>query len=407
MAYMSLVMNQIILGITGGIAAYKAAELTRLLVKDGLGVEVVMTQSACEFITPTTLQGLSGRKVHHKLWNDDSNNALAHIDLSRQAKAILIAPASANFIAKLTHGLADDLLSTLCLARNCPLIIAPAMNKQMWEHPATVRNIAQLQNDGVIVFGPAVGEQACGEYGLGRMLEPIEIQTKLKTWMETSTKKKQLDGLNLLITAGPTLEHIDPVRVITNLSSGKMGYSIADTAVQMGANVTLISGPTHLRTPSQVRMVPIVSAKEMHQAVMKEVTNADVFISVAAVADFKPAQPSAHKLKKSNPLSHLELEPTEDILASVAKLPNPPFCVGFAAESEDLTNHAEQKRLRKGIPMIAANIATETLGLDEISLLILDQQGSHPLPRMSKADAAIALLTHMAKRLPPSTHRKS
>ena len=392
-------IKHLVLGITGGIAAYKAAELARLLVKQGITVQVVMTDAACQFITPITMQALSGRTVHTKMWDATIANGMPHIELSREVDAILVAPASADFMAKLVHGKADDLLSTLCLARACPLLVAPAMNKQMWESPATQRNLAQLLKDGVMILGPDSGVQACGETGLGRMLEPEDLLAELLSSLNAELPARPLTGKRILITAGPTIEKIDPVRAITNLSSGKMGYSIAEAAIEMGAEVTLVSGPTNLKAPELAKVVAVESGAEMLNAVMANITNQDIFISVAAVADYRVANPSFEKIKKSNAALNIELVPNEDILAKVAALPNTPFCVGFAAESENLLAYAEEKRKHKNIPLIVANLVSEALGADESTLTLLDDQGTHPLPKSSKAKSARALLSHVAKML--------
>ncbi len=392
-------IKHLVLGITGGIAAYKAAELARLLVKQGISVQVVMTDAACQFITPITMQALSGRAVHTKMWDASIANGMPHIELSRKADAILVAPASADFMAKLVHGNADDLLSTLCLARDCPLLVAPAMNKQMWESSATQRNLTQLLKDGVMILGPDSGVQACGETGLGRMLEPEDLLAELLSSLNAELPARPLTGKRILITAGPTIEKIDPVRAITNLSSGKMGYSIAEAAIEMGAEVTLVSGPTNLKAPDLAKVVTVESGAEMLNAVMENITNQDIFISVAAVADYRVASPSTEKIKKSNAALNIELVPNEDILAKVAALPNTPFCVGFAAESENLLAYAEEKRKRKHIPLIVANLVSEALGRDESTLTILDDQGAHPLPKSSKLKSAHALLMHIANML--------
>ena len=392
-------IKHLVLGITGGIAAYKAAELARLLVKQGISVQVVMTDAACQFITPITMQALSGRAHHTKMWDASIANGMPHIELSRKADAILVAPASADFMAKLVHGNADDLLSTLCLARDCPLLVAPAMNKQMWESSATQRNLTQLLKDGVMILGPDSGVQACGETGLGRMLEPEDLLAELLSSLNAELPARPLTGKRILITAGPTIEKIDPVRAITNLSSGKMGYSIAEAAIEMGAEVTLVSGPTNLKAPDLAKVVTVESGAEMLNAVMANITNQDIFISVAAVADYRVASPSTEKIKKSNAALNIELVPNEDILAKVAALPNTPFCVGFAAESENLLAYAEEKRKRKHIPLIVANLVSEALGTDESTLTILDDQGAHPLPKSSKLKSAHALLMHIANML--------
>ena len=397
---MTTAAKKIVLGITGGIAAYKAAELVRLLVKANIEVTVVMTESATKFITPVTMQALSGKSVFIGMWGSSIANGMPHIELSRHADAILIAPASADFIAKLVHGRADDLLSTLCLARDCPLLVAPAMNKQMWENPATQRNIAQLKADDVAILGPDSGDQACGEVGLGRMLEAEELMRDINAFFTP----KLLAGKHVLITAGATLEMIDPVRAITNLSSGKMGYAIAQAASDMGAEVTLVSGATALTAPKNVKNISASSADAMYLAVMANVAKQDIFISVAAVADYSPAKPSVQKIKKraaslSLELKPLELKPNKDILAEVASLPNAPFCVGFAAETQDLIAQAEQKRLRKKLPLLVANLVSESMGQDEASITLLDDKGSHPQQKAAKNVLAVILLTHISNML--------
>ena len=397
---MTTVAKKIVLGITGGIAAYKAAELVRLLVKSNIEVTVVMTEAACQFITPVTMQALSGKPVFIGMWDSSIANGMPHIELSRSADAILIAPASADFIAKLVHGRADDLLSTLCLARDCPLLVAPAMNKQMWENPATQRNIAQLKADDVAILGPDSGDQACGEIGLGRMLEAEELLANINAFFTP----KLLAGKRVLITAGATIEMIDPARAITNLSSGKMGYAIAQTAADMGAEVTLVSGATSLIAPKNLKNISATSADAMYLAVMANVAKQDIFISVAAVADYSPAKPKAQKIKKqaaslSLELKPLELKPNKDILAEVASLPNAPFCVGFAAETQDLIAQAEQKRLRKKLPLLVANLVSESMGQDEASITLLDDKGSHPQQKAAKNVLAVVLLTHISNML--------
>jgi phosphopantothenoylcysteine decarboxylase/phosphopantothenate--cysteine ligase len=338
-------LHRIVLGITGGIAAYKAAELTRLLVKEGVSVDVVMTSAATQFIAPMTLQALSGKPVSTDLWASGPANAMGHIELSRTADAILVAPASADFIAKLAHGHADDLLSALCLARACPLLVAPTMNVQMWNNLATQRNVAQLRADGIEILGPGRGSQACGEVGDGRMIEPEEILAALFAWAQP----KLLAGKRVLLTAGPTFEAIDPVRGITNLSSGKMGFSLAQACAEAGAVVTLIAGPAALATPAGVTRVPVRSASEMAAAVDARVKACDIFVAVAAVADYTPAHTRTAKLKKSDQPLTLTMKPTIDILARVAARPKPPFCVGFAAETNDVSKNAEAKRRRKKV----------------------------------------------------------
>lgn len=384
--------NRLVLGITGGIAAYKAAELTRLLVQEGVEVQVVMTTAACQFIMPATLQALSGNPVYTDLWDNRLASGMAHIDLSRGADAVLVAPASADFLAKLAHGLADDLLSTLCLARDCPLLVAPAMNRQMWDNPATRRNADQLIADGVTLLGPAEGDQACGETGLGRMLEPEQLlQAALAVF-----QPKLLAGRRVLVTAGPTFEPMDTVRGITNPSSGKMGYAVARAAREAGAEVTLVSGPTALAAPFGVTRIDVHSAEQMLGAVKRQVAGADIFVAVAAVSDYRPAQASRHKIKRSAAGLKLELEPNPDILGFVAGLPKPPFCVGFAAESERLEEYAEAKRSKKGIPLLAANLAQSAIGSDENELVLFDAAGSHTIPRGSKLQVARTLVAHIA-----------
>lgn len=383
--------KRILLGLTGGIAAYKGAELTRLLVNQGIQIQVVMTEAACHFITPTTMQALSGKPVFTSQWGEHTADHMAHISLSRATDAIIIAPATADFIAKLAHGLADDLLSTLCLARNCPLLVAPAMNRQMWESPATQRNIRQLVADGVTILGPANGTQACGEEGMGRMQEPVELARAVLTFFQP----KSLSGVKFLLTAGPTYEAIDPVRGITNRSSGKMGYAVAQAALELGAEVTLISGPTALSSPHGAALVNVTSAAEMFGAVQKHVADTDIFIAVAAVADYRVALPSEQKIKKSAGGLTLELLPNPDILGYVSGLPKPPFCVGFAAESHNLHEYAATKRKIKKIPLLAANLVQQAIGADDNELILFDDAGEHVLPRADKLTLARALLQHI------------
>ena len=389
-------LRRIVLGITGGIAAYKAAELTRLLVKEGIAVEVVMTPAATQFIAPMTLQALSGNLVLTDLWHSGAANAMGHIDLSRHADAIVVAPASADFIAKLAQGHADDLLSTLCLARNCPLLVVPTMNVQMWTNPATQRNVAQLKADGIEMLGPGSGGQACGEVGDGRMIEPEEILAALIAWAQP----KLLAGKRVLLTAGPTFEAIDPVRGVTNLSSGKMGFALAQACAEAGAAVTLVAGPTAQPTPAGVMRVDVRSAADMAEAVDSVVKACDIFIAVAAVADYTPADAQAKKLKKSAQPLTLALKPTVDILAAVAARPKAPYCVGFAAETNDVNENAEAKRRRKKLPLLVANRAQDTLGQDENEVTLLDDAGAHPLPRMDKLALARRLVAEIAQRLP-------
>lgn len=386
--------NRIILGVTGSIAAYKAAELLRLLVKQNIEVQVVMTEAACHFITPTTMQGLSNKPVYTDQWDASVPNSMAHINLSRAVDAIMVAPASADFIAKLAHGLADDLLSALCLARNCPLMVAPAMNREMWLNNATQRNIKQLISDGVQVLGPDSGVQACGEEGMGRMLEAMQLAQDIAA----SLNPKQLTGKNILVTAGPTYEAIDAVRGITNRSSGKMGYAIAQAASEQGAHVTLISGPTSLAKPQDVERVNVTSASEMFEEVKQRVGNCDIFIGVAAVADYRISNPIAQKIKKGTDKIMLELIPNPDILAYVAGLPKPPFCVGFAAESENLAEYAEQKRRAKKLPLLVGNLVQQAINSDENELAIFDDNGMQILPHADKLTLARQLLKHVAER---------
>ena len=389
-------LRRIVLGLTGGIAAYKAAELTRLLVKEGIAVDVVMTVGATRFIAPMTLQALSGHPVLTDLWESGAQNAMGHIDLSRGADAIVVAPASADFIAKLANGHADDLLSTLCLARNCPLLVAPTMNVQMWNNSATQRNVAQLRADGIEILGPGSGGQACGEVGDGRMIEPEEILAALIAWAQP----KLLAGKRVLLTAGPTFEAIDPVRGITNTSSGKMGYALAQACAEAGAKVTLVSGPTALVTPTSVRRIDVLSAADMASAVDAEVARADIFIGVAAVADYAPATPQKSKIKKTAAPRTLALKPTVDILARVAARRKPPFCVGFAAETDDVGANAEAKRRKKKLLLLIANRAQDAFGQDENEVALLDARGAHPLPRMTKLALARRLVAEIAARLP-------
>ena len=390
-----IVSTKLVLGITGGIAAYKAAELVRLLVKANYNVQVVMTAAACQFITPVTMQALSGKPVFIDMWDSSISNGMPHIELSREADAILVAPASADFLAKLVQGRADDLLSTLCLARDCPLLVAPAMNKQMWENPATQRNINQLIADGVSILGPDSGEQACGEVGLGRMLE-AEVLLAL---VNAHFTPKLLAGKRVLITAGATLEMIDPVRGITNLSSGKMGYAIAQAAADMGADVTLVSGITALNAITNTTNIKAESAQAMYEAVMSNIINQDVFIAVAAVADYRPVTQHDEKIKKSTSSLTLELTPNKDILADVASLPNPPFCVGFAAETENLLEYAETKRKAKKLPLIVANLVNDAMGSDDNSVTLIDKNGAHPIQQAPKIEVAKQLLQHIAHML--------
>jgi len=396
--------KHIVLGLTGGIACYKAAELCRALIKEGATVQVVMTEAAAKFITPVTMQALSNRSVYDSQWDAREGNNMAHINLSREADAILIAPCSADFMAKLLHGRADDLLSLMCLARpidKVPLLIAPAMNREMWAHPATQRNLAQLKADGTTVFDVGTGDQACGETGDGRMLEPEELLQDLVSFF----LPKVLAGQHVLVSAGPTYEAIDPVRGITNLSSGKMGFAIARAANEAGARVTLVAGPVSLPTPRGVERVNVRSAQNMLEASAEYAQDATVFIATAAVADWRPAQASDQKIKKdgSGATPQLDFVENPDILATVAKTPRAAagalYCVGFAAESHDLLAHATAKRARKGVPLLVGNIGPATFGQDDNALLLVDAHGAQEIPRNSKLVLARHLVTEIARRL--------
>ncbi|HEX2605532.1 MAG TPA: bifunctional phosphopantothenoylcysteine decarboxylase/phosphopantothenate--cysteine ligase CoaBC [Oxalicibacterium sp.] len=395
---MELAGKKIVLGLTGGIACYKAAELTRALVKAGASVQVVMTQAATQFITPVTMQALSGHPVFTDQWDARIANNMPHIDLTRGADAIVIAPCSADFMSKLAHGACNDLLSTLCVARpaTLPLMVAPAMNVEMWLNPATQRNAAQLKMDGIAVLGPDAGEQACGETGMGRMLEPEQLMEEIVA----SFQPNLLVGKSVLITAGPTFEPIDPVRGITNLSSGKMGYALARAAREAGADVTLVSGPTALAVPYGVHRINVQTAEQMHDVVMSRIGAQDVFVAVAAVADWRVKNVSAQKIKKgATEVPALEFEQNTDILASVAALDKRPFCVGFAAESEKLTEYGEAKRKKKNIPLLVGNIGHETFGQDHNELLLFDEQGQTLIPRADKQQLARRLIAEIAQRL--------
>ena len=392
--------RHIVLGLSGGIACYKSAELVRALTQAGASVQVVMTEAACQFITPVTMQALSGQPVVLSQWDAREPNNMAHINLSREADAILVAPASADFIAQLVQGRANDLLALLCLARpiaSCPLLLAPAMNREMWDHPATRRNCAQAVADGATLLGPGSGSQACGETGDGRMLEAAELCEDLIAFFQP----KLLAGRRVLITAGPTFEAIDPVRGITNLSSGKMGFAIARAAHEAGADVTLVAGPVHLPTPRGVRRIDVQSAQQMHDAVLPLAARHGVFIATAAVADWRPATPSGEKIKKdgSGQVPAIGFTENPDILAAVARLPGGPYCVGFAAESHDLARHAREKRLRKGVPLIVGNVGPATFGRDDNTLLLVDADGERALPTADKLTLARALVADIAQRL--------
>jgi len=400
-----LIHKRILLGLSGGIACFKAAELCRSLVKAGADVQVVMTEAATQFITPVTMQALSNHPVFVSQWDDRPDNNMAHIQLGRQVDAILVAPASADFMAKLLHGRADDLLSLTCLARplqQVPLLLAPAMNREMWSHPATQRNVQQLRADGAVVLDVGQGDQACGEVGDGRMLEPDEMVQDLIAHFQP----KLLQGKAVLVTAGPTYEALDPVRGITNLSSGKMGFSIARAAREAGAEVVLVAGPVHLPTPRGVRRIDVRSALQMQAAVLAEIDRAEVFVATAAVADWRPANASEQKIKKdgSGQTPRLEFTENPDILAGVAASPRARsgelFCVGFAAESHDLQENAQAKRKRKGVPLLAGNIGPATFGQDDNALLLIDDQGTLELPHAPKLSLARQLIQEIAARLP-------
>ena len=382
--------RRVLLGVTGGIAAYKVAELARLLMRNNVDVRVAMTDAATKFVTAATFQALTGKPVVTDLWDASFENNMAHIELTRGVDAIVVAPATADFLAKIANGICDDLLTTTCIARACPLLVAPAMNVEMWENAATQRNVATLRADGVTLLGPAAGDQACGEVGMGRMLEPDEILQGVLSFLAP----KKLAGRKVIVTAGPTFEAIDTVRGITNLSSGKMGYAIADVAAMLGADVTLISGPTALAPPAPAHFVYVTSAAEMANAVKAHVAGADFFFSVAAVADYTPVSRLKHKLKKSNEAMEVKLKPTEDILAYVAALPSPPFCVGFAAESENLAEYAQTKRAKKKIPMIVANLVQHTIGKEENEVTIYDDDGAHAFARAPKSRIAHDIVEH-------------
>jgi len=386
--------KRIILGVTGGIAAYKAATLARLLRAGGAAVRVVMTRAGQAFVTPLTFQALSGNPVGTELMDAEAEAAMGHIELARWADRVIVAPASADFIARLAHGLADDLLTTLCLATEAPLAVAPAMNHRMWSNVATQANVATLRARGIEMWGPAEGEQACGERGPGRMLEPGEILERLRGG-------GLLEGVAALVTAGSTREALDPVRFLGNRSSGKMGYAVAAALVEQGARVTLVSGPVSLAPPPGVEVLPVESASEMHAAVMERVAGCDLFVATAAVADYRPAEPAGHKIKKSRERMSIELVRNPDILAEVAALETPPFCVGFAAETEEVERHAEAKLQAKGAHMIAANrVGTEAGGFerDENALTLLWKGGRLELPMMPKAALARQLVKQIAER---------
>ena len=396
--------RRIVLGLTGGAACFKAAELCRLLVKAGATVQVVMTEAAGQFITPVAMQALSGQPVYVSQWDARPDNNMAHINLSRAADAIVVAPASADFIAQLAQGRAGELLALLCLARpaeRVPLLLAPSMNREMWAHPATQRNLRQIALDGAQVLGVARGDQACGEFGDGRMLEATELMEELIAELAP----KVLVGQRVLITAGPTFEAIDPVRGITNRSSGKMGFAIARAAREAGAQVTLVAGPVALPTPRGVQRVDVVSAQNMHDAVMESAQNAHIFIATAAVADWRPATAAEHKIKKdgSGVVPQMTFVENPDILAEVAHGARAQagelFCVGFAAESQDLLANAQAKRARKGVPLLVGNIGPATFGQDDNALLLVDDEAANEVPRASKRVLAQHLVAEIARRV--------
>ncbi len=402
--------KHILLGLTGGIACYKSAELCRLFIKAGATVQVVMTEAAEQFITPVTMQALSGRTVYGSQWDAREPNAMPHINLSREADAIVLAPASADFIARLVQGRSDELLSLLCLARpidRVPLLIAPAMNREMWSHPATQRNLMQVAADGAHVLGVGSGWQACGETGDGRMLEPAQLLDDVTAFFQP----KLMAGQHVLVTAGPTFEALDPIRGITNHSSGKMGFSIARAARDAGAEVTLVAGPVHLPTPRGVTRIDVTSAAEMLDATVAAAQRATVFVATAAVADWRPAAHSEHKIKKdgSGQPPVLNFVENTDILLTVAQSARAQggklFCVGFAAESENLVEHAKAKRERKGIPLLVGNIGPLTFGQDDNALLLVDADGVRELPRAPKLTLARELVTEIAARLPAWSKR--
>lgn len=390
--------RHLVVGLTGGIACYKVAELVRLLTKAGASVQVVMTAAAEHFITAVTMQALSGRPVLDSQWDSRDPNNMPHINLSRAADAIVVAPTSADFIAKLAHGQADELLSLTCLARpseHCALLLAPAMNREMWAHPATRRNVDRVIADGAVLLGPTAGDQACGEIGDGRMLEPAELLEEVVAFFQP----KALLGRRVLVTAGPTYEPIDPVRGLTNLSSGKMGFAVARAAREAGAEVTLVAGPVHLPTPRGVKRIDVRTAQQMFDAVMPAASRHDVFVATAAVADWRPATPASEKIKKEGggkQAPKFDLTENPDILASVARLPKAPFCVGFAAESHDLARHARNKLTSKGVPLVVGNLGPDTFGRDDNALLLVDAKGERELPRADKLTLARQLVREIA-----------
>ncbi|WBF65754.1 MAG: bifunctional phosphopantothenoylcysteine decarboxylase/phosphopantothenate--cysteine ligase CoaBC [Candidatus Kinetoplastibacterium crithidii] len=392
-----LFKKQIIIGMTGSIACYKVADLVRSLIKENILVDIVMTKSAQNFITKTTMQALSGRVVFDES-NNQSNNAMDHINLTREAALLIIIPASANFISKLALGIADDLLSTMCLARKCPLYVAPAMNKEMWNNPVIQRNVKQLIYDGIKVISPTYGIQACGEEGYGKLADNENLLIEITSIFQ----EKLLADKNILITAGPTIEPIDPVRFISNKSSGKMGYAIARSAYESGANVTLITGPTKIEAPNYVNVYNINTADEMYNMVMKIINDIDIdiFISVAAVSDWKVKNYKQKKIKKLNSeyIPEIQLEYNYDILAEVTHLEKKPFCVGFAAETEDLKNNAQKKLINKNLDIIIANIATDAMCSDDSEVMLIDVNGSYNIPKASKLEISRILIKEISTR---------
>ena len=396
--------RRVVLGLSGGAACFKAAEFCRLLVKADATVHVVMTEADCQFITPVAMQALSGQPVYVSQWDARMPNNMPHINLTREADAIIVAPASADFIAQLAQGRAGELLPLLCLARpitRVPLLLAPSMNREMWAHPATQRNLRQVARDGAQVLGVGFGEQACGETGDGRMLEPEQLLEELTACLTPNA----LLGQHVLITAGPTFEAIDPVRVITNHSSGKMGFAVARAAREAGADVTLVTGPVALETPRGVQRVDVISAQGMRDVVVEAAENADIFIAAAAVSDWRPARAAQHKIKKdgSGQTPALEFVENPDILSEVAHSPRAQsgelYCVGFAAETENLQANAEAKRVRKGVPLLVGNIGPSTFGRDDNALVLVDDEGYTELPRASKRVLAKQLVAEVARRV--------
>ena len=399
----TLINKRILLGVTGGIAAYKSPDIVRRLREAGAEVRVVMSASAAQFITPLTLQAVSGHAVHRQLLEADpdlklsaagAEDGMGHIELARWADALLVAPASANFLARLAQGRADDLLSAVCLATEAPVAVAPAMNQQMWNNRATQTNIATVSKNAIKIFGPGVGTQACGEVGPGRMLEPAELVSLISELFASG----ELDGLTVVVTAGPTWEAIDPVRGLSNRSSGKMGYAVAAAAAEAGAKVILVSGPTTLTAPERVRTIRVTSAQEMHTAALAQAATADIFIGVAAVADYRPLQTAENKIKKTTDRITLELVRNPDIVADVAALKPAPFTVGFAAETENVEQQARLKLEAKKLDLVAANRVGSTIGfeVDQNSLLLVERTQVTELPRQSKQQLARALLRHIA-----------